>query len=147
MRYCDLGFRTCGEHETTRHRIFGGQAGIGHEKSRKSLARPEFVQSCIAGRVRAIRLSIARLHRILNGECDADLDGHGPGIRHAIAQNRNRQARIVSIVWDEGRKRFEFHFHWQRLIMKIDVRHWILPCKGRGFQPAQTRSIVRTEPA
>jgi hypothetical protein len=92
--------------------------------------------------VRAICSPIASLHRIFNGECDPDLGEHRSWVRNAIIKNCNWQARIIRIVRDKWRKRIEFHFYRQGVILESNVRQWILPGKGRRFQPAQTRSIV-----
>ncbi len=65
---------------------------------------------------------------------------------HAVAQDRNRQPRIIRIMRNEWRECIEFHLNGQGRVFEFDVGERILTGKSRSLNAAQSRRIIRAEP-
>ena len=136
----------CRQHQLAHHRIVRGQRGVTHHQPRNPLpAAIPIATSLVRLLLCGATLVLLRPDGVLNRERDPHAGRLMPAVGHAIAQNCYRQSRVVRLMRNERRKRIQFHLHRQRAIRKVDMRQWILTCKRRRLQPAQTRNIARSQ--
>ena len=75
------------------------------------------------------------------------LAGAAPGLRHAVAQDGDRQAGLIGLVRDERREGVERDFHGQRGIGEVDARQRKLAGEGGAGEAREAGRIARAESA